>query len=77
MNLREAQLRERDVRNFSPELDPQGFLTMYMQSNFPQTAAIPSPAQKGGLNIDNQFSDTLKSSKKPPTGTKYDNPGGY
>lgn len=77
MNHRESQLRERDVRRLSPLLDSQSFLSMYMQSNFPQTAAIPSAEQKGGLIIDNQMADALKSSKKPPTGTKYDNPGGY
>ena len=76
MTPRENQLRERDVRRLSPELNAQGFLQMYLASNFPQTAAMPSADQKGGLIIDNQGGDTLKSIKKPPSGTRYDNPGG-
>jgi hypothetical protein len=78
MNLtpRQQQLRERDVRKLAPALDPNNFMRMYIESNFPQTIALPSQQQLSmGLgNIKPE--DPLKLAKKPLSGTKYDNPGG-
>lgn len=78
MNLtpRQQQLRERDVRKLAPELDPNAFMSMYIESNFPQTVALPSQRQlsMGLSNIKQE--DPLKLAKKPLSGTKYDNPGG-
>lgn len=77
LNVRQQQLRERDVRKLSPALDADTFMRLYMESNFPQTASYPSPQQlELGLNTDNQ-QDPIKLTKKPLSGTQYDNPGGY
>jgi hypothetical protein len=77
LSERQRQLRERDVRRLSPEQDPATFMRLYIESNFPQTLAYPSPQQsERGLSTDNQ-QDALKLTKKPLSGTKYDNPGGY
>jgi len=77
LNARQRQLRERDVRKLSPELDSNTFMRLYMESNFPQTSAQPSPEQmQRGTDVNNQV-DTLKLMKKPLSGTKYDNPGGF
>ena len=76
LNARQQQLRERDVRKLSPELNAANFMQMYMESNFPQTAALPS-AQQMQRGFDNQpLADSLKLKQtKPKTGTGYDNPG--
>jgi hypothetical protein len=77
LNARQRQLRERDVRKLSPELDANTFMRLYMESNFPQTSALPSSEQmQRGVDVNNQ-ADTLKLMKKPLSGTKYDNPGGF
>lgn len=77
MNTRSQQLRERDVRKLAPELDPNSFMKLYIESNFPQTSALPS-AQQLSMGVDgNQVVDTLKLMKKPLSGTKFDNPGGF
>lgn len=77
LNARQQQLRERDVRKLSPALDANSFMHMYLASNFPQTAAYPSKQQiELGVGMNNQI-DTLKLMKKPLSGTKYDNPGGF
>lgn len=77
LNARQQQLRERNVRKLAPELDADTFMRLYMESNFPQTSAYPSPQQRElGLGTNNQV-DTLKLMKKPLSGTKYDNPGGF
>lgn len=77
LNARQKQLRERDVRKLSPELDANTFMRLYIDSNFPQTVAYPSPDQlERGLTADNQ-QDPIKLNKKPLSGTKYDNPGSY
>ena len=76
LTLRQRQLKERDVRKFAPELDPSAFMSMYIESNFPQTVAYPS-AQQLALGLENIKSENpLKSMKKPLSGTQYDNPGG-
>jgi hypothetical protein len=51
-------------------------MQMYMESNFPQTAALPS-SQQMQRGFDNQpLADSLKLKQtKPKTGTGYDNPG--
>jgi hypothetical protein len=77
MNIRSQQLRERDVRKLAPELDANSFMKLYIESNFPQTASLPSP-QQVLMGVDgNQGVDTLKLMKKPLSGTKFDNPGGF
>ena len=77
MNAREKQLRERDVKKLAPELDAGTFMQLYMESNFPQTASLPSPQQmQRGLDTNTDTND-LKLMKKPLSGTKYDNPGGF
>lgn len=77
LNVRQQQLRERDVRKLSSELDPVTFMRLYIESNFPQTTAYPSPLQlERGLDVNNQ-EDPIKLIKKPLSGTSYDNPGGY
>lgn len=76
-NTRRQQLKERDVRKLAPELDPGTFMQMYMESNFPQTASLPSPQQLAMPPVQNSAQDPLKLMKKPLSGTKYDNPGGF
>lgn len=77
LNARQQQLRERDVRKLSPELDANTFMRLYLESNFPETSAYPSQRQlESGVNVNNQ-DDALKLMKKPLSGTKYDNPGGF
>jgi hypothetical protein len=77
LSARQQQLRERDVRKLSPDLDAPTFMRLYIESNFPQTVAYPSPQQlERGLSADNQ-QDPIKLTKKPLSVTKYDNPGGY
>lgn len=77
MNVREQQLREKDVRRDAPDVDPGLFLKMYLESNFPQTSSYPSPDQKAGLVPTSNPEDELKSNKKMALGgTQYDNPGG-
>ena len=77
LNARQRQLRERDVRKLSPDLDANTFMRLYLESNFPQTMAFPSSLQlERGMSTDNQ-EDPIKLSKKPLSGTSYDNPGGY
>ena len=77
MNAREKQLRERDVKKLAPELDAGTFMQLYMESNFPQTASLPSQQQmQRGLDTNTGTND-LKLMKKPLSGTKYDNPGGF
>lgn len=78
LNARQRQLRERDVRKLSPELNANTFLQLYLESNFPQTSAYPSQQQQlqAEAGVNNQ-DDILKLMKKPLSGTKYDNPGGF
>lgn len=77
LNVRQRQLRERDVRKLSPDLDANTFMRLYIESNFPQTSSYPSQQQmQTGVDINNQ-ADSLKLMKKPLSGTKYDNPGGF
>ena len=52
-------------------------MQMYMESNFPQTASLPSPQQLAVPPVQNSAQDPLKLMKKPLSGTKYDNPGGF
>jgi len=77
MNLREQQLREKDVRKDAPQLDPGAFLKLYIASTFPQTSALPSPEQLQDMALSNNPQDQVKSDKKMAlSGTQYDNPGG-
>jgi hypothetical protein len=77
MNFREQQLRERDVRRTAPELDPSSFLTLYIQSTFPQTAALPSPEQRSAGVVAQANPGGVDYNKKPLSGTSFDNPAGY
>lgn len=76
LNARQQQLRERDVRKLSPELNADTFMQLYMESNFPQTASLPSPQQMQRGFENQQLTDSLKLKQtQPKTGTGYDNPG--
>jgi len=74
MTHREQQLRERDVRKDAPEIDPIAFLSMYLESNFPQTAAYPSKEQTERGIIPKDELDDVRYNKKPLSGTSFDNP---
>jgi len=76
MNTREQQLRELDVRKDAPDLNPSSFLSLYIKSNFPQTAALPSRNQLSLGIIPPGEIEGVKSSMKIPSGTSYDNPAG-
>jgi hypothetical protein len=75
MTERELYLKERDVRKIAPALDPAGFLQAYIRSNFMQTATMPSPEQKERGIFAPSTDNLLQLSKKPKSGTSYDNPG--
>jgi hypothetical protein len=77
VTFREQQLREHDVRRTAPELDPSSFLALYLESNFPQTAAYPSAEQKLLGVMPQAETEGVNYKKKPLSGTSYDNPGGY
>lgn len=74
MNARQHQLKERDVRHESPELSPEFFLRSYLRSNFPQTAAYPSPEQKVNGVFPQLNVKDVEYNKKPRSGTSFDNP---
>jgi hypothetical protein len=76
MNNRQHQLLERDVRTESPDINPTFFLSSYLKSNFPQTSAHPSSEQlKYGI-FPQPEAKGIEYSKKPLSGTSYDNPAG-
>jgi hypothetical protein len=77
MNLREIQLREKDVRKDAPELNPQEFLSLYLVSTFPQTAALPSKEQKLMGITPQSDPQGVNYMKKPLSGTSFDNPASY
>lgn len=77
MNTREDQLRERDVRRTAPELDPFSFLSLYIRSTFPQTAALPSAEQRSLGVIAQANPNGVDYKKKPLSGTSFDNPASY
>lgn len=77
MTFREQQLREKDVRRTAPELDPMSFLSLYIKSTFPQTAALPSAEQKAMGVMPQAETEGVNYKKKPPSGTSFDNPAGY
>lgn len=77
VTFREEQLRERDVRKTAPLLDPSSFLALYISSNFPQTAALPSEEQKLLGVMPQGAGEDVNYKKKPLSGTSYDNPAGY
>lgn len=74
-NVRAQQLRERDVRQLAPSLETTSFLRMYMESNFPQTSALPSVDQRDMQLGAQSMPNELQSVKKPPSGTSFDKPG--
>jgi hypothetical protein len=74
MTDRERQLRERDVRKDAPEIDPTTFLSLYLESNFPQTATYPSKDQVERGIIPKDELDDVRYNKKPLSGTSFDNP---
>lgn len=70
---RRDQLKERDVRQGAPALNPKEFLDGYVNSNFPQTVAHPSKMQLEGRVPAMQTQ--LKFDKpKIPSGIAYDRP---
>jgi len=76
MNSREQQLRERDVRKTAPLLDPHSFLSLYIKSDFPQTAAIASAKQKQLGILPQGETEGVNYKYKPRSGTSFDNPAG-
>jgi hypothetical protein len=77
MNVRQQQLREHDVRLAAPDLEPQSFLALYIESNFPQTAALGSREQKLAGIFPQANSNDVNYTKKPLSGTSFDNPASY
>jgi hypothetical protein len=77
MNAVEHRLRENDVRNDAPDLDPDVFLNLYLASNFPQTTAYLSEEQRNRGDQMQVKDDTLNYTKKPPSGTSFDRPDRY
>jgi hypothetical protein len=77
VTFREEQLRERDVRKTAPLLNPSSFLELYIASNFPQTAALPSEKQQLLGVMPQASGEDVNYKKKPLSGTSYDNPAGY
>jgi hypothetical protein len=76
MNDVQLRLRENDVRRSAPELTTDEFLRLYLESNFPQTAAFPSRDQRerGTMQLD---TDAVDYKKKVPSGTSFDRPDRY
>lgn len=75
---RAEQLRERDIRNGAPEVNPSEFLRRYLASNFMETGAHPSKYQRENNQTQSQEAENaLKYMQKPRQGTTYDNPGGF
>jgi len=72
---RKQQLAERDVKKEAPDTNPNDFLSRYLKSNFPQTAAIASQEQKDVVLPVTPDGNELKFNKKPLSGTAYDKPG--
>lgn len=77
MNSVEYRLRENDVRNDAPDLDPDTFLDLYLASNFPQTTAYLSDEQRSRGEKVQPGGDTVNYMKKPPSGTSFDRPDRY
>jgi hypothetical protein len=77
MTFREQQLREKDVRKIAPPLDAASFLALYVASNFPQTAALPSEEQKALGVMPQGETEGVNYKKKPLSGTSFDNPASY
>lgn len=73
---RRQQLLDRDVRRESDPLDPVSFLDLYLESNFPQTAAYPSKEQKenGVVSTFDENKLDFKKKQNPGSGTSYDRP---
>jgi hypothetical protein len=71
---RQQQLRDQDVRRDAPDLDPVSFLDMYVQSNFPQTVALPSQQQKEQGMVPQTNMKDVNLQKKVPSGTQFDRP---
>ena len=69
INDKGARMREKDVRNGEPEVNPTDFLSRYLRSDFPETSAKPSPRQK-------QMGEEEKKRVefKTRSGTSFDNP---
>jgi hypothetical protein len=71
---RRQQLFDQDVRKTAPALDPVSFLDMYVQSNFPQTAALPSGEQRERGVVPQMEVKDVNLQKKIPSGTQFDRP---
>lgn len=77
MNSVQHRLRENDVRNDAPDLNPNTFLELYLASNFPQTTAHMSEEQRSRGQQMQPEDDTVNYVKKPPSGTSFDRPDRY
>ncbi len=73
---KKQQLAERNVKQLAPETNPVDFMHRYVTSNFPETVAHPSAAQKAMAVQTQKPQDSLKLMQKPLSGTSYDNPAG-
>jgi hypothetical protein len=71
---RRQQLFDQDVRKTAPSLDPVSFLDMYVQSTFPQTAALPSAEQRERGVVPQMEVKDVNLQKKIPSGTQFDRP---
>ena len=69
-NDKGARMREKDVRNGEPVLNPSSFLAAYLRSDFPETMSKPSARQKQQGEQEKKRVDLVK----PRSGTSYDNP---
>lgn len=77
MNSVQHRLRDNDVRNDAPNLNPDEFLQLYLASNFPQTTAYLSEEQRSRGQQMQAQDDTVNYVKKPPSGTSFDRPDRY
>ncbi len=77
MNSIQHRLRDNDVRNDAPNLNPDEFLRLYLASNFPQTTAYLSDEQRNRGQQMQAQDDTVNYMKKPPSGTSFDRPDRY
>ena len=67
---KDARMREKDVRNGEPDLNPVDFLARYLKSNFSETSSHPSSRQKQMSEQEKKRVDLVK----PRSGTSFDNP---
>lgn len=74
MEAKIQKLKEKDLREQYEELQPNAFLSAYIQSNFPQTVALASKEQKKQLERNQLPAQPVNYMKKPSNGISFDNP---